>query len=369
MVAEITEERPATEPADAAPGAAVLDEARAFVARFAVLPSGHHLDAVTLWAAHTHAAGAFTTSPRLALLSSEPGSGKTRVLDLLALLCARARLELDPTGPAVAAMIAAEMPTLLLDETDTIFGARGSANAKRQLRGILNSGYRAGALLTRSAGRDGYQSVPVYCPVAFAGLGNLPDTLMSRSVIVRMRKRRPGERTDAYLPRMHAPLGQAVGEALGQWCKTVTLDLATAWPELPEGVQDRAAEVWEPLLAVADAAGGHWPATARAACRAIALDAAEDAGPTPASRLLADLAAVWPRTGGEPARYAATADLLTALYALDGAPWRTLWEPGAAPRELAAMLAARGITPRKVRVSAERTAQGYQWSAIGGEQE
>lgn len=348
-------------PAD---GATVLDDARAYIRRFAVLPGDAEYDIVTLWAAHTHVYEACYISPRLALLSSDPGSGKTRVLDLLSQLCARARLELDPTGPALAAMISQLKPTLLIDETDTIFGARGSSSAKRQLRGILNSGYKQGAKLTRRNKNDFVEDI-VFCPVAFAGIGNLPDTLMSRAFAVRMRRRRTGEELEPYFPRLHQAIGTSIGEAMGQWARTKILDLATAWPAMPDGIEDRKAEISEPLLAIADAAGGHWPETARAAVRAVLLSAPDVPAEPPATRLLADVARVWPLDGsGDPDRNATTADLISRLFILEGAPWRHLWEPSAAPREMSALLSARGIAPRKVRTRGGATLQGYRLADI-----
>jgi hypothetical protein len=351
-----------TPPHEPPQGAAVLDEVRAFVQRFAILPGPHEYDALALWIAHTHVFGAFGTSPRLAILSNvgEYGVGKTRVLDLLALLCARPRLELDPTGPGIAAMISQIKPTLLIDETDTIFGQRGSANSKRQLRGILNSGYRAGAKLTRRS-KNEFVEDTVFCPVAFAGAANLPDSLMSRSVVIRMRRRRPEEAIDRFYPRMHEQQGLDLAASVASWARTVTMRLASMWPELPDGIEDRPHEIWSPLVALADVAGGHWPESARAACTALALEQAEeddDVVLTPGQRLTGDLLAVWPSADGQAMRQASTVTLLEALFALESSPWSSLWDPAAAPREMAAMLRMYGIAPCKLR-DGDLTMQGY----------
>ena len=58
----------------------------AFLARFVAFPSPAAHVAATLWVAHCHMVEAFESSPRLALLSPEPGSGKTRVLEVCELL-------------------------------------------------------------------------------------------------------------------------------------------------------------------------------------------------------------------------------------------------------------------------------------------
>jgi hypothetical protein len=336
----------------------LLDECETYVRRFVVFPKDCYYKAVILWAAATHAHQQFSTFPRLAFLAPEPASGKTRALEITLQLCARPRMELDPTGPAVANVIALDHPTLGIDETDTIFGKSGSSSAKQQLRSILNSGYKAGATMTRKHG-SGYVSTPVFGPVAFAGMGNLPLTLMTRSVVVRMRPRKKEEYTEPYFSRVHAPLGAMLGDSLAQWAGTVAADLAGSWPELPDGIQDRAAECCEPLCAVADSAGGHWPQTGRAALREIFLDVSEHAGPTPSQHVLSDLIVVWP--GNE--ANASSRALSDALRALDGAPWASLWPPDAGPRELAALLSSHGVVPVKVKV-AGRALQGYRRADI-----
>jgi len=64
-------------------GAELLSAVHAFIRRFVAFPSPVYLDAVTLWAAHAHMVEHFHTTPRLAVLSPEPESGKTRVLEIL----------------------------------------------------------------------------------------------------------------------------------------------------------------------------------------------------------------------------------------------------------------------------------------------
>jgi len=332
-------------------GAALLDEARAFMSRFAVLPSPAALDAVVCWAAHSHAVNAFNASPRLAVLSDLPASGKTRVIELVGLLSHDPCQEVDITGPALISMIAMRQPTVLLDETDTIFGSHGG-NSHNALRGVLNSGYKQGATHSRRQG-GAYLREPIFSAVAFAGLGILPSTLMSRSIVIKMGRRKPGQAIERYLPRMHAPLGAAIGEALGEWVQSVSLDLASSWPELPEGVEDRSAEIWEPLLAVADAAGGDWPERARKACVELALGSVTDPVESPGQRVLADLRRVWGDSGNLP-----TVEVVTRLYALEGAPWAAMWPKESAPRELAALLAPYGVRPVKLRLGS-RTGQGY----------
>ena len=235
----------------------------------------------------------------------------------------------------------------------------------RTLRSILNSGYRRGARITRKKGRE-WESIYVFGPVAFAGMGSLPDTIMDRSIPIRMQRRQPHQKIETYMPRTHEAIGKAIGESVGQWIRSVMFELTNSWPEMPEGIADRKSEVAESLLAVADAAGGHWPKDARTAIKELLLETKANAGPSPAERVMRDLRVIWP--DGKPR--VSTTDLLIALFNLDGAPWSTIWDPMSASRELAALLATKGIAPRKVKLGAVAL-QGYRkedfgitWSAI-----
>src|SRR5690606_7985564 len=152
-------------------GAALLDDVREFVGRFCVLPSEHALVTVTLWIAHTHMARHFHTTPRLALLSPEPGSGKTRVLEVLFLLVAVPMFMFGASAAAIFRKLAVATHTLLFDEIDATFTKRGKDDANEDVRALLNVGYKRGAKIPRCVGpKHDVQDFPVFAPVAMAGL-------------------------------------------------------------------------------------------------------------------------------------------------------------------------------------------------------
>jgi hypothetical protein len=104
-----------------------------------------------------------------------------------------------------------EGATLLYDEIDTVFGPKAREN--EELRGLLNAGHRKGAVAGRCVVRGKKietEEIPAYAAVAMAGLGWLPDTILSRSVIIRMRRRHAGERVEPYRRRVHAAEGYRV---------------------------------------------------------------------------------------------------------------------------------------------------------------
>ena len=326
-------------------GAQVLADVEAFLRRFCILPGDHCYIAVTLWAAHTHFISRLETTPRLACLSPEPGSGKTRVLEVLDVLCANPLMALDISMAAFFRIVEDRQPSILLDEVDAIFIGKKQSEGAEDMRRVINNGYRVGAVVQRVGGknRDEVQDFRVFTPVAMAGLGNLPDTLMSRSVILRMKRRRRGETVEAFRDRLHRPEGRELQAALSRWESTVeTLN----YPNLPEGVEDRDADVWEPLIMVADAAGGNWPARAREACRVFMAEKPQSSVSL-GVRLLIDLNAIWP----ENAAAMSTADIIEALADLDEAPWADLYGEGLKPRKLAQLLGDYDIKSRDVRTA------------------
>lgn len=351
--AEITK-TDATNPAAAAVNAAsLLDDAEAFLARFVAFPSDAAQVAVTLWAAHCHAVEAFDSTPRLALLSPEPGSGKTRTLEVLELLTPRPMMCLSASPAAIFRSVQAEQPTLLFDEVDAVFSRRGSDDGAEDLRALLNAGHRKGATIPRCVGpAHAVARFPVYAAVALAGLGDLPDTLMSRSLIVRMRRRAPNEVVEPFRHRVHAGDGHLLAGRLAAWMTTIRDALADAWPDMPDGIVDRPADAWEPLVAVADAAGGAWPGRAREACVELC-KVAQSREASLGVRLLGDLRDVF----GDTATLSTEA-ILDRLRKIEEAPWDDLRGRPLDPRGLAGRLRRYEVTSTKVKVDG-RALQGY----------
>ena len=340
-------------------GAALLSLTEKFIGRFCAFPDEHALVAVTLWAAHAHMATHFHTTPRLALLSPEAGSGKTRVLEVLHLLVPESMFCLSASPAAIFRTLAERQITLLFDEVDTIFAKRGKDDANEDLRALLNAGYKRGASIPRCVGpRHEVQQFEVFAATALAGLGDLPDTVMSRSVIIRMRRRAPSEKVEPFRTREHEAPGHAIRNKLAEWAFTVGVNVGAAWPEMPDGVVDRPAEVWEPLIAVADAAGGDWPRRAREACLAL-VKVALDRRVTLGIRLLADLRTIF----GE-ADALHTRTILERLSNPDDhglepdAPWADIHGKPLSERGLASMLKKYDVHAVKVKVVGQ-SLQGY----------
>jgi hypothetical protein len=334
-------------------GAALLDDVHAFLSRFVAYPSVHAGVAHTLWVGHTHLMAAWDSTPRIAFLSPEPNSGKTRALEVSELLVPNPVEAVNVTPAYLFRKVGAGTPTILYDEVDTVFGPKAKDN--EEIRGLLNAGHRRGAVAGRCVVKGKVvetEEIPAYSAVALAGLGGLPDTLLSRSVVIRMRRRAPSERVDQFRRREHGAAGHDLRDRVAAWADAIRDKVTGAWPDMPTGVEDRDADVWEALLAVADAAGGHWPQQARVA--AVALVAESKAStPSLGVLLLTHLRDVFGDDDALP-----TETILNRLHALDEAPWADLRGKALNARGLAARLHGYGVHPKTIRVG-HSTPRGY----------
>lgn len=341
-------------------GAALLQSVSDFLGRFVAYPSEEARVAHTLWIAHCHAMEAWESTPRFAFLSPEPGSGKTRGLEATELLVPNPVEAINVTPAYLFRKVGSSdgRPTILFDEIDTVFGPK--AGDHEELRGLLNAGHRKNAVAGRCVVRGKAvetEEIPAYCAVALAGLGNLPDTILSRSVVVRMRRRAPDEAIEPFRRRLLVEEGGRLRAQLATWAAACIGDVIDIWPEMPPEIKDRDADVWEALLAVADAAGGDWPHRARRAA-VVLVTQSKDNTPSLGVRLLADL-----RTVFDGCEALSTLGILAALCKLDEAPWGDLKGSPLNDRGLSKLLRPYDIRPKTIRLGHE-VSKGYRRSDL-----
>lgn len=302
-----------------------------------------------LWVAHTYAFDAADATPYLSITSAEKRCGKTLLLELLELLVAKPWKTARCSAAVLPRKIDAECPTLLLDESDTAFN--GNREYAEALRGILNSGHRRGGKTTIcviQANAVSYRDFGTFCPKAIAGIGELPDTIADRSVPLRLKRARPGE-VERFRRRDVEDLFAQFREELEAWAKESVESLRDARPPLPNELSARQQDGAEPLLAIADAAGGEWPEQARAALIEI-LTSIEAADDSPGAQLLKDIRAVFDARGRD---RISSKRLVAALAQIESSPWA-----GLSVYRLAKLLRPFRISPSTVR-SGKRTFKGY----------
>ncbi len=338
-------------------GSELLGELRARIAQFVILPSQEALDAVTLWVAATHLQPAWQHAPRLAVVGPAKRCGKSRLLDVLTETVHEPMLTINTTPAAVFRSITDEPPTLLVDEADTIFGTPKQAEKNEEMRGLLNAGHQRNRYVTRVVGNDHTpHKFATFAMAALAGIGDLPDTIMDRSVVVRMRRRAEGESVKPFRSRRDIPALHDLRDRIAAWARPLLDEAADLEPVMP--VEDRAADTWEPLVIVADLAAGPWPRRARAACaRMVATEVEAEEDQPGGARILADIRRVF-AAQREPDSLP-TDELLHQLRQDAESPWAEWGRGGLTARDLAAMLREFGIKPGNVRLADGTQRKGY----------
>jgi len=332
-------------------GSGVLDEVVAVLERHVVLPA-HAAAAIALWVAHTHLFDAFDISPVLAIGSPTKRCGKTTLLRLLAGLVRRALPASGISAAAVFRTVEAHGPTLLVDEMDAM-------KENEELRGVLNSGHtRDLAYVIRVVGEGGNMEprrFSTWAPKALAHIGRLSGTLEDRAVRVAMRRALPGERRMKVRRRQLNELLAPIRARLARWAQD-TRELLKE-PTVPDVLDDRAADNWEPLLSIADAAGDHWPGDARRAAVSLSSERGDDeADENPGLLVLADLRAMLDAGGLDGCDGLSGEAACEELRRLTDRPWKA-WgrgKDGLQPVHLARLLRPFGVQSDRRTRSARR---------------
>ena len=335
-------------------GAQTLGLVHATLTRYVVFPCPEAADAVTLYAAATHAMPELEFAARLVIKSPVKRCGKSRLLDVLGQLVHEPLITSDISAAALVRSVSEQNPpTIMLDEADATFGKALKGDEKAEhLRGILNAGFTRDRPYTRwDITTRGLEDCPTFAMAVLAGIGSMPDTIEDRAVVLTMRRKAPGETASKYRLRRDKDAVKAVGRQLGDWAGPLAKELGDAEPQMPSGLNDRAEDVWEALVAVAEAAGGTWPARARAAARILSDEAEEDAADS--VRLLADLRDVF---GQQDKLWTKT--ILGKLHGISEAPWGDWYGHPLKDRELAVLLKPYGVRPRPVKIDGD-VKRGY----------
>jgi hypothetical protein len=324
-----------------------LDRVVEWLLRYVVFPSEHEARAIALWVAHAWIVERFEISPILVITSAEMRSGKSRLLDVLQLIVPHAWRVITPSE-AVVFRVLSQRPrrTMLLDEADAIFGPRTS-DRNEGLRAILNSGNAVGSPVPRvkmnRKGVEGIEEFDVFGPKAISAIGSLPRTITDRGIVIRLKRRAPNEPVKKF--RRRIATSEAALLTL-DWAKITLVTDVT----IPDALNDRASDGWEPLIQIAETAGGQWPENARAA--ALALSIEEDTISI-GIRLLDDIReCFWDE------KYLETKVLLERLTEMQESPWGEWYGKPLSPRGLAKLLEPYRIHPVKRRLGIAMT-RGY----------
>jgi hypothetical protein len=339
---------------DPVAGAAILEAVRSILIRHVVLPE-FGADTLALWVAHTYVADVADYTPYIHVKSPVRECGKTTLLELLEHLAFRAQTSDGISAAALFRRIDRWAPTILLDELD----AQLRGDRAEDLRGILNSGFKRGRKFTRCVGDDQTDTdFHTYSPKVLAGIGKLWDTVASRAILIAMRRASRAELKGLAKIRGHliGPECEPYQRRLARWATDNREALRSMEPTVPESLGAREGDIWRPLLAIAEHAGGDWPARAHAAATSLHRGTAEgDYG----LLLLSDLRELFASRG---AKVLASETIVDELAKRIDRPWPEYNSKTQKPitqRGLASLLGRFDIQPKTVRLDDGKTPKGY----------
>ena len=337
-------------------GATLLDEIATTYRRYVVM-SKYDADAATLWTIHSHAIDAAHFTARLFITSPDKRCGKSRLLQIIGRVVRRPVRTSNVSVASFFRIIEAIQPTLLVDEADSF------TKDNDELRGVINGGYERGNPILRTVPvGDTFEvrEFPTWAAVVIAGIGKLASTIEDRSIILRLERKRRDE--DVLRLRMdRTPDLDGLARMAARWASDNLPALRDADPDMPSALNDRAADIWRALIAIADVVGGDWSQRARHAAVAISGDHASD-DQSSAVQLLSDLRDFTNEQSGHGFR---TEDILCRLHALDDRPW-PYWGRSRRPinaKQLSDILRPYRVRPGTIRFR-EQPAKGYKRSDL-----
>lgn len=343
-----TDPEPWPEPID--PNA-LLSDLSDTIKRFIVLEP-EQADAAALWVSFTWFIDVVQVAPLAMCNAPERACGKSQLLDLMGRLSARPLPAANASAAGLFRAVELWKPTVLIDEADTF------VRENEELKGLVNAGHtRSNAYVLRVVG-DSHEPklFSVWGAKALAGIAlekHLPDATMSRAVVFNMRRKLPGEKVERL---RHADTGlfDTLAAKLARFALDHADAVRLARPAIPDALDDRAQDNWEPLLSIAGCAGDDW--MKRAIKAAMALSGKTDAAQSASNELLSDIQHVFESKKLE---RISTADLIATLIEDDEAAWAT-YNRGRplAPRQLAKMLAGYGVRSKNIRIGYEQ-AKGF----------
>lgn len=267
-------------------GADLLTGLAELFARYVSAPEGGP-EVLALWTAHSYVFDSFDHTPYLALVSPTQRCGKTTSLTIVAALARRALSAGDISAAALFRVVEQARPTLLIDEADRI-------PLDSDLWGVLNTGHARGGAVLRVVGEMlEPRAFTTYGPKVLAYIrsarSTVPATVEDRTIRLTLQRKGHKKKLERLRTRLLEAEACPFRRRLMRWTDDRAELLVGMQPAIPEELDDRAADGWEPLLAVADLAGGPWPELARKLAITFSADRAEEERETPGVLLLADL--------------------------------------------------------------------------------
>jgi hypothetical protein len=326
-------------------GATLLDELVSVIRRHVIL-SEAEAKAVGLWILLTFCEPYVDVLPILAITSPQKRCGKTTLLSIIARLVRKPLPASSISPAALYRSVEKWSPTLLIDEADAFL------RDNDELRGILNAGHTRNSYIIRSNPVNFEpERFSTWSPKAIACIGKLPETLVDRSICIPLERRAYGDQIEKLRDADEATFQRLQSQAC-RWAQDNGEKVKQMRPKVPEVLNDRAADNWFPLLAIAAAAGGGWYEKAIKAALALSVDGSEA---NIAVILLSELKEIFTEKGEE---FLSTEEILEGLNQNDEAPWAD-WKTKMTAKKFGEILKAHRVESVRPRKDGDRK-RGYQ---------
>lgn len=307
-------------------------------------------DAAALWISMTWFMDVVQIAPLAVITAPEKRCEKTQLLTILGKLSYRPLSASSISSASLYRCIEAWSPTLLLDETDAFM------KENEELRGVINSGHsRDNAYVIRTVGDDFTpKRFSTWGAKALSGIGHLSDTLMDRAIILELRRKLSHENVDR-LRYAEPDLFLTLTRKLARFADDYREQVRRARPTIPDALNDRQQDNWEPLLAIAECAGNEW--LERANLIALKLSTS-DQSVSISNELLADIQEVFETKS---VTKISTAELINALIEDEEKSWAT-YNRGKPlnPKQLAKKLKDYSIYSKSVWLGYGKTPKGFE---------
>lgn len=333
-------------------GTVLLEEIENTIKKF-IISEPHIATAAALWIVFTWCIDVMKIAPIACITAPEKRCGKTQLLHLIGRLVKRPQTVVSITTSALFRMISEYTPTLLIDEADTFI------KDNEELRGILNGGHdRQSSYVYRTVGDEHKVGrFNVWGAKAISGIGHLPDTLRDRSILLELRRKKKTEVVER-LRRAPEESFSVLRQKLCRWAEDNMDVLKNSQTSLPDELNDRAQDNWEPLLAIADCVGGNWGEKARQC--ALIMNSTDQDPQSVGESLLTDIKKVFDQRNVD---QLSTDELIKGLCEDEASRWRTFdYGKAISPRQLANRLRTFRIKPCTVRAKSttgKDTCKGY----------
>jgi Protein of unknown function (DUF3631) len=340
----------------------IIGKLENYLNSYMTFPESGYAFPFSLWIIGTYFwSDCFDAFPYLAVSAPTKNCGKSRLAELLYFTTNQAFLTASSSPAAVYRTLRDSESTFLFDEAEKM-----SSEQKNLMHSVINSGYRRGQTIRRATPDGGYEDFPTYCPKAFFLIGDVNDTLRSRSISIHLRRAGVDHEREKFYFQIAQPIAERNSGFAGRRSRTDGLSFKGV-----EFLTDREEEIWTPLFVLCR----YFAPTRELELRRIAADmAAEKTAPAMnyknllgeelkaedeeyATRLLRDTGLIMDGRTVVPSNA-----LVELLREMPTGPWRKFRGDGLTMNNLAHMLSRFGLHPRVYRDGhgrKSRTRRGY----------